>query len=237
MAEPNPNARTPGIFDAAFLTGVPDITEVLLIRHGQQQVDFGGPVGSAIDPPLSERGRMQAELLGQALSTRRIDAIYASHLLRAQQTAAPIAKHQGGMAITIVEDLREVEIFREVPPDQAAVEFVGRAYMNGLRQRMLTEKSWDVYPHSESSFDFRKRTINAIEGIIADHEGQRVAVVCHGGVINAYAGHVIGTRFDMFFRPAHTSLSIVAAAQERRALHLLNDVHHLQAGEAHLHTH
>ncbi len=80
---------------------------------------------------------------------------------------------------------------------------------------MMNEKSWDVYPYSESSFDFRKRTVNAIEGILATHPGERVVVACHGGVINAYIGHIIGVDYDMFFRPAHASVSIVLAAGRR----------------------
>ena len=57
-------------------------------------------------------------------------------------------------------------IFRELPPDRTPLDYIGRLALMGTRQRMVTEKSWDVYPYSESSFDFRKRVINAIEGII-----------------------------------------------------------------------
>jgi broad specificity phosphatase PhoE len=93
-----------------------------------------------------------------------------------------------------------------------------------------------VYPYSESSHEFRKRVINAIEGIVATHPNQRVVVACHGGVINAYVGHVIGSRYDMFFRPAHTSINIIAAAEGVRALHRLNDVQHLRTAEGDFHS-
>jgi broad specificity phosphatase PhoE len=236
MSEPNPNARPPGVFDLAFLTGVPDVAEILLIRHGQQEMDVAGPVGQTVDPPLSERGLMQAEALGAALSIRRIDAIYASPLRRAQQTAEPVARQQQ-KDVVIVDDLREVEMFRDIPPEKTAADFMGRDLLLGIRQRMLVEKSWDVYPYSEGSLEFRRRSINAVEGIIARHPGERVAVVCHGGVINAYVGHVIGSRFDMFFRPGHTAISIVAAGHDRRALHLLNDLRHLETAEGDLRSH
>ena len=129
----------------------------------------------------------------------------------------------------MLEDLREVEVFRDIPPDRLAVDFVGRQLLLGIRQRMLNEKSWDVYPYSESSFEFRKRTVNAIEGILATHPGERIVVACHGGVINAYIGHIIGVDYDMFFRPAHTSVNVVLAGHGLRALRSLNDVHHLEA--------
>ncbi len=236
MSEPNPNARPPQAFDLAFLTGLENVTEVLLIRHGQQSYNFAGPIGEAVDPPLSERGLMQAEALGQWLGARPIAAIYASQLQRAFQTASAVAWGQGltPAAITVIEDLREVEIFRDIPQDKTTVEYFGRDLLAGMRRRMMVEKSWDVYPASEPSLAFRRRAINAVEALIARHPGERVAVVCHGGVINAYIGHVIGSKYDMFFRPAHTSVSVVAAAEDRRALHALNDLRHLETPEGDL---
>ncbi len=231
-----PRGRPVGAFDLAFLTGVPDITELLLIRHAQQDVDVFGPVGGLFDPPLSETGRMQARLLGERLSVEHIDAVYASPLRRARETAAEVARHHR-LDVIISDDLREVEIWRDVPPDKTVEEFLGRDLLAGIRERMLVEKKWDVYPYSESSFDFRRRCINGIEAIIARHPGDRVAVVCHGGVINAYAGHVVGAPYDMFFRPANTAINVVAAGKGRRAVHSLNDVHHLRTAEGELRTH
>ena len=53
-------ARSPGVFDQAFLTGVAGVTELLLLRHAQQEIDLhGATVGDWIDPPLSGQGRQQ----------------------------------------------------------------------------------------------------------------------------------------------------------------------------------
>jgi 2,3-bisphosphoglycerate-dependent phosphoglycerate mutase len=224
-------ARPPGVFDQAFLTGVPDVTEVLLVRHGQQDVNLrAATVGEWIDPPLSEQGQLQARLLGEALSVKRLDAVFASKLRRAAETAGEIARHQD-LSVEHVDDLREVEVFRDVPPEKTAQEFLGKELLDAVRERMLSERNWDVYPYSESSHDFKKRAINAIESAIARNAGERIAVVCHGGVINAYVGHIIGSRYDMFFRPAHASVSIVVSGEGRRILRLLNDTHHLTTAE------
>lgn len=225
-------ARTPMIFDRAFLTGVEGVTELVFVRHGEQFIPDPrtGPVGDTFDPPLSERGRQQAKLVGARFSTEKVDAVYASPLKRAYDTAAEIARHHRIQPV-VLHDLREVEIFREIPADRSAADFLGAALLAGLRERMLNEKKWDVYPYSESSFEFRKRTANAVEAIIAENEGKRVVVACHGGVINAYIGHIIGAQYDMFFRPAHTSVSVVAAGEGIRALHSLNDVRHLETPE------
>jgi broad specificity phosphatase PhoE len=232
VTQPEPTGRAPQIFDRGFLTDMEDVTQVILVRHGEQYVpDWrGGPIGDTIDPPLSERGVRQAELVGLRFSTQRIDAVYASPLRRALETGRQVARHHR-LEPVVWADLREVEVFRHVPPEKTAAEFIGRELLAGIRERFLYERSWDVYPHSETSADFRRRTVNAIEAIIAANEGKRVVVACHGGVINAYIGHIIRSPYDMFFRPAHTSVSVVAAAGGIRAVHSLNDVHHLFHGE------
>lgn len=223
--------RTPGVFDEAFLTDAPEVTDVLLIRHGQQEIDVdNATTGDWIDPPLSDHGHAQARLLAESLSTVHIDHIFCSPLKRARETAQPLGEMLR-KEVEIVNDLREVEVFRDLPPEQTAREALGDDLLRAVRQRMLTERNWDVYPQSESSFDFRKRTINAIEAAIARNAGERIAIVCHGGVINAYMGHIIGSPYDMFFRPAHTAINIVAAGGDRRVPRSLNDVHHLMTPE------
>ena len=42
--------------------------------------------------------------------------------------------------------------------------------------------------------------------LIAEHAGQRIAVFCHGGVINVWAAHVLGTPPRLFFEPGYTSV-------------------------------
>lgn len=224
-------ARQPGVFDQTFLMGVEGVTEVLLIRHGQQDADFYGPVGGLIDPPLSEHGLAQAALLGRALSTVHIDEIFTSPLKRAYQTAEVVQKHHKHLEMQVMDDLREVGIFEDAPQDKTAEESMGRDLLTAVRQRMLNERSWDVYPYSESSAAFRKRAVNAIETAIARNVGERIAIVCHGGVINAYVGHIVKSQYDMFFRPGHTSVSVVASGEGRRVLRSLNDMHHLRTAE------
>jgi probable phosphoglycerate mutase len=234
-AQDTRRGRPPQVFDQAFLTGIEGVTELLLIRHAQQAISAEMTAGELIDPPLSDHGRLQARLVGEALSTTKLDAIYTSPLRRARETADAIVEHHQLEAI-VVDDLREVEIFRDAPQDKTIRDFMSRDLLEAVRGRMLRERSWDIYPYSEPSADFRRRVINAIESIIVRSESQRVAIVCHGGVINAYTSHIIGSPYDMFFRPAHTSLNIVAAGQGRRVIHLLNDTHHLRTAEGDLHT-
>jgi broad specificity phosphatase PhoE len=232
MATPSAGERTT-IFDYAdyaFLTRGQTATELLLVRHALQHAPpAGSPFGEVVDPPLSDVGERQAEALARRLAAERIDAVYTSNLERARTTGARIAAHHDVEPVTL-RDLREVEIFRDIPPHASIEEFLDPQLLLGVRERMMLERCWDVYPYSEPGAEFRKRVVNAIEGIAASHEGHRVVVACHGGVINVYLAHHLGIGRDMFFRPAHASLNVVLAGHHGvRALRTLGDVHHLAA--------
>ena len=71
--------------------------------------------------------------------------------------------------------------------------------------------------------------VEAVERIVAAHPRQRVAVVCHGGVINVYAGHVLGIDDPLFFLPTYTSISrVLAASTGERSIASLNEAAHLR---------
>jgi broad specificity phosphatase PhoE len=232
MATPVPSGRTTifDYFEYSFLIGSQPATSLLLVRHGQQaQPKPGVAFGDVLDPPLSEIGERQALALGRRLADEQIDAVYTSNLLRARATGAQIAAHHG-LETNTIADLREVEIFRDISGEHGASveEFVDPIVLLGIRERMMFEKRWDVFPDTESSQDFRRRVLNTIEGIVASHVGQRVAIVCHGGVINAYIAHHLGIAQDHFFQPFHTSINLMLAGHHNvRALRTLGDVGHL----------
>lgn len=219
-------ALTP--IDRAFLTYCDDATELVLVRHGQQV--FPDPatatVGDWVDPPLSEVGVAQAEAVGRYLSTKRVDAVYSSQLVRARETGGAVARPHG-LEVVVEEDLREIETFRDLPRDVTPIEAVGELRLRGARERFVRHRTWDVYPYTERNEEFRHRTVNAIEGIAATHPGGRVVIACHGGVINAYVGEVLGLPTAMFFRPAHASVHRVRAHEQTRVVGSLNEVIHL----------
>jgi 2,3-bisphosphoglycerate-dependent phosphoglycerate mutase len=71
-----------------FLIGVPGVTEILLIRHGDCYQGMSGD--DPDDPPLSALGQRQSAALAGRLRTVPLAAVYASHLQRARQTAATL---------------------------------------------------------------------------------------------------------------------------------------------------
>jgi probable phosphoglycerate mutase len=194
--------------------------ELLIIRHAlpvRRELTTG-----AADPELSEAGQAQAVHLAGYLASEQIDAIYASPLARAQQTAFPLL------------DGRDLEIVTSdglAEWDQHSSEYVPVEELkaaNDPRWHAMLAGEWSV---DESEEDFRYRVVSALEGIIGDHGGQRVAVVCHGGVINGYLSHVLGlgTFARGFFYPNYTSINRVAAASSgERSVVTVNETSHLR---------
>jgi broad specificity phosphatase PhoE len=174
--------------------------------------------------------------VGEALAGEPIAAVYSSHLQRAAETGRQIGKHRG-LTPTVLEELREIEVFRDLPEGKSIRDVVPQTTQLGMQARFIRERRWDVYPYSESSAEFRHRIVTAIEGILALHPAETIAVACHGGVINTYVGHQLGLHEDMFFRPGHASVSrILAGDGGRRVVLSLNEVHHLAAVDAALVT-
>jgi len=85
-----------------FLVDVPGVTEVWLIRHGDAYAELVSLDDSNIDPPLSPKGRREAERLGRRLSAAGVSAIWASTIVRAQETAE-IAGAPSGLTVQIDE--------------------------------------------------------------------------------------------------------------------------------------
>src|SRR5262249_19871243 len=158
--------------------------------------------------PLSVIGRRQAEILGLSLANDPIDAVYSSHLKRAAETGGQIAKHHG-IEPVVYQELREIEMFRDLPAGASIRDVVKPPFLRGMQERFVRERRWDVYPYTETSAEFRHRVVTSVEGILAEHPAERVVIACHGGVINAYVGHLLSLAEDMFFRPGHASISRV----------------------------
>lgn len=188
--------------------------ELLLIRHGLPvRVDEGSGDGPA-DPHLAAAGVRQAEALAEWLATGdHIHAIWSSPMRRARETAAPLVERLG-LELHVSDGLAEYD--RE-----------SLSYIPVEELKAANDPRWYQLP--ERPEEFQAAVVEAIEQVVAAHPGQRVAVVCHGGVINAYAGHVVGIDDPLFFLPKYTSVSrILAASTGVRSIESLNEAGHLR---------
>jgi 2,3-bisphosphoglycerate-dependent phosphoglycerate mutase len=202
---------------------------LFLVRHGR--VDFDArdrfresPRGRQWDPPLGEEGRRQAEhLTARLLAMRPPAAVYASPFTRCLETIAPFVAASGIQPI-LDEDIGEVFIgeWEGVPFEDllAASEEVAR-----LAREF--QAMFSAAPGGESAGELRRRVVPAVDRMLAAHPDGDVVVVAHGGVVNAYAGHVLGIDQDMFFMPENTSISTFDLDGGRPHVRFLNDVLHL----------
>jgi probable phosphoglycerate mutase len=92
----------------------------------------------------------------------------------------------------------------------------------------VTTGKWSSIPGSEPSFALRARVTTTVDRLAGQYPGQRIAVVSHGGAINAYLAAILGIERDYFFPAANTSISVVRVQGDRHMLLTLNDIGHLR---------
>ena len=77
---------------------------------------------------------------------------------------------------------------------------------------------------------FKAVVVEAVERVIVANPRRTVAVVCHGGVINAYFANLLKLDFPMFFEPAYTSISrVLASSAGHRQVKSINEHAHVRA--------
>jgi probable phosphoglycerate mutase len=212
-------------------------TEVVLLRHGQQDFTLARARPGKTDPPLTETGRQQAGCAGAFLVGDGITRIYCSTLRRARETAEIVASHVlPAQEPTVVEELREVMLFRDMPKDRPLLELLGQAGLQRAADEFLRTRRFDAFPQTETSEQLRARAVAALSRIVDVHDGERVAVVAHGGFINSFFAAVFGIPQDMFFYPAHASITRALYKDGHWALYSANETSHLQGGQESLVT-
>jgi probable phosphoglycerate mutase len=196
---------------------------LLLIRHAEPVRIAPGESGARADPHLTARGREQADRLAAWLATEAVDAVVSSPLRRATETAEPVAR-ACGTAVEVLDHLMEYDanVDHYIPAEELRA-------TGDERWTAMVEGRWEDFG-GENPAAFRARLVPCFDGIVAAHPGGRVAVVCHGGVINVFLAAVLGLDRHLWFEPDYTSISRVAAARTGpRSLLTLNETAHLTA--------
>jgi probable phosphoglycerate mutase len=162
------------------------VTRVLLVRHGQSEWNAAGRWQGQADPPLSDVGRRQARAAAASLGA--LDAIVASDLQRAGETAAIISAELGVGPVLVDPDLRERD----------AGEWSGLT-------RAEIEEQWPGFPDVQPSFgpserrrppgwepddSVRERALRALGRIVAEVGAGDVLAVTHGGLIYVVEHHL-----------------------------------------------
>ncbi len=193
--------------------------ELILVRHGlPERVELAA--GRA-DPALSDPGQRQARQVGGWLSRETIDAIYASPLRRAIETATPLAETVG-LRPVVHEAVAEYDRAEShyIPMEELKAEDYAawKAFMDG------------GYGDEFDMTAFARTVDGGMEEIIRANAGRRVAVFCHGGVINVWTATVLGMAPRLFIDVAYGSVSrFLCASTGERNVRSLNETGHLVA--------
>lgn len=184
----------------------PPSTLVLLVRHGQTPTTGKVLPGRAPGLHLADAGREQAQHAAARIAELpRVDALYASPLERARETAAPIAAARR-LRVHVERGLLECDF-----GDWTGRELTALSKLPEW-QTVQRAPSTFTFPGGESFTAMQTRMVAAVDRIRAKHAGGVVVCVSHADPIKAIVAHALGTHIDLFQRIVISTCSITAIA-------------------------
>ena len=183
------------------------MTTILIVRHGESTWNSEHRWQGHADPRLSEFGREQARELAEELRDVRLDAVYASDLRRASETAEVVARTKG-LAVVTDPSLREIDVgeWSGLTTDEIKARFPA-----GWRRQSHGGDGWE---QGESHAAMSDRIVAAASRIAAVHPRGQILCILHGGVIRALLAHAAEMPLDDYRRtqrgPANGTVSRIA---------------------------
>jgi broad specificity phosphatase PhoE len=162
-------------------------THLYLIRHGQSAGNAEGRFGGHGPTPLSELGQQQAEKTAKVLAKEGISAIYSSDLLRAVQTAEPLAKLLN-LPIQKSHAFRErnVGVLEGLTFDESKEQYPRDYYA------LINRSVHHVITDGESYRNLLRRITTELRIILREHNRERIAIFSHTGAICFLTLHLLG---------------------------------------------
>jgi probable phosphoglycerate mutase len=161
---------------------MPGATRIIAVRHGETDWNVATRIQGQLDIGLNAKGRWQAQQVAQALAEETLDCIYSSDLSRAYATAQAIAAAQAQphTKVHTHSGLRE----------RGLGKFEGHTYAAIEEQWPEESRLWKIRePHfapvgGETPVQVMERVAAAVDAIAAQHLGQQIVLVAHGGVLD-----------------------------------------------------
>lgn len=196
---------------------------LMLVRHGETEWNVQRRFQGQSDVPLSELGKLQAELIAERLAGQTIDAVYVSDLKRAWDTAIPIAE-KTGLEVSSEPRLRELKF--------------------GILEGLTFEEAEEKYPKmiaawledfnntpegGETIDQFNARIVSLLDDLIGKHDEKVVLLVGHGGSLSEVLRVALGLSREKrwYLEMENASLSEVSIAEDYISLRRINDTCHL----------
>jgi probable phosphoglycerate mutase len=205
---------------------MPEMLTLHLVRHGDTTQAADGIFSGDLDPPLTERGREQAERVAQAVRPLGLSALYCSPKLRARTTAEPIAR-LCELSPTIQDGLREM----------AYGAWEGRQEVEVRRDEFEAYEAWRIDPAlvsppgGEGAFAIAARALPVVLQARRDHPKGHVLLVSHKATIRVIVCALLGAplgRFRSHVACPTASITSFEFGDRGPMLVRLGDVHHLE---------
>jgi alpha-ribazole phosphatase len=174
---------------------------LLLVRHAT--AEGHGRFQGQLDVSLTSAGRREFPHLCEKCSRYPVQAVYASDLRRARQTAGAIARKLG-LAVNLRPELREIHFgeWEGLSWNQIATRFPEQSTL------WIERFPRQTISGGEPIGQFRKRIAAAVREIVAANRGQCALVVTHAGVIRFTLGRALGLPARNLFRLAQDSCAV-----------------------------
>jgi len=164
-----------------------NVTNVLLIRHGQSKGNAERRFGGHTATPWSARGRNQAEATARTLKSESLTAIYSSDLARAMDTAKSLA-NMTRLPVQGTSAFRERDV-----GVMEGLTFEDAAQQHPEQYAALLRRDFEyVLTGGESYRQLLDRARQKLHEIIEENRGGKIAVFSHTGTICILALHLMG---------------------------------------------
>lgn len=196
---------------------------LILVRHGETDWNAQRRYQGQSDVPLSALGQRQAELVAARLAGQKIDAVYASDLSRAWETAKIIAG-KSDLEVSPEPRLRELKfgVLEGLTFDEA----------ESRHPQMIT--AWlddfnNTPEGAETIRAFNARIVSLLDDLKGKYDEQTLLLVGHGGSLSEILRVVLGLSREKrwYLEMENASLSEVLIAEDYVSFKRLNDTCHL----------
>lgn len=170
-------------------------TTIYVVRHGQSEGNINGDIFGS-DPPLTQKGIEQAELLAKVLDSVTIDIIFSSHLKRAHKTARIIAGKKK-IVVNPVKELRE-RFFGSLEGKKGAyiLENHREKHEGFLKVAIDEQMKWKLVDDMESFGEVLERLIPFLNKISKVHDNKTILLVIHANVMLSLLVHLKFATFN-----------------------------------------
>lgn len=158
------------------------MNRLYLVRHGENPANLTKEFSSLrVDYPLTPKGVLQAKQTAQYFTGLPIDAIFASPLKRARQTAEIIGQALN-LPVTVLDEFREVNVgdLELAPPTREAWDF-----HNSIIEAWMAGDFQARFPGGENFLELVERALRGYAKAVAGRTGENIIIVAHGGIFTS----------------------------------------------------